>query len=97
VALPIIEEKSSGRELRSQQFFLVSCCYCKHIILQKEKAYLLFRVTVFGDFRVFSEDNIVAIFHVTTAVLLNIFGLLDTLLKALEYCAISSCIGTNAA
>ena len=49
---------------------------------------------VFGDFRVFSEDNIVAIFDVTTAVLLNIFRLLDTLLKALESPAKSSSIGT---
>jgi hypothetical protein len=31
-----------------------------------------------------SEDNIVAIFDDTTDMLLNIFGLLDKLLKALE-------------
>jgi len=31
-----------------------------------------------------SEDNIVATFDVTTDELLNIFGLLDTLLMALE-------------
>jgi len=46
---------------------------------------------------VFSEDNIVATFHVITDVLLNIFGLLDTLLKALVSSEISSSIGTKAA
>ena len=56
----------------------------------------MFRVTVFGGFRVSSEDNIVAISDVTTDVLLNIFGLLDTLLKALEYSAKCSSIGTEA-
>jgi hypothetical protein len=44
-----------------------------------------------------SEDNIVAIFDVITAVLLNIFGLLDMLLKALESSAKSSNIATQTA
>jgi len=57
----------------------------------------LFTVTVFGDFHVSSEDKIVATFDVTTDVLLNIFGLLDTLLKALEYSAKCSSFGTKAA
>jgi hypothetical protein len=39
-----------------------------------------------------SEDNIVAIFDVITAVLLNVFGLLDTLLKALESFEMSNSI-----
>jgi len=39
----------------------------------------LFRVRVFGDLRVSSENNIVAIFDVITAVLLNIFVPIDTL------------------
>ena len=55
----------------------------------------MFRVTVFGDFNVSSEDNIVATFDVTTDVLLNIFGQLGTLLKALESSAQSSSIGTR--
>jgi len=46
---------------------------------------------------VFSEDNIVATFDVTTDVLLNIFGLLDTLLKSLESSENSRSIGTKAA
>ena len=40
-----------------------------------------------------SEDSIVAIFDVITAALLNIYGLLDTLLKALDSCETSSSIG----
>jgi hypothetical protein len=84
VAPLTIEKISSGTELISEHCLLGLGCYFTHIILHKKKAYLLFRVTVFGDFRVSSEDNIVAIFDVTTAVLLNIFRLLDTLLKALE-------------
>jgi hypothetical protein len=97
VAHPIVDKISSGTELISEQCLLGLCCFCTHIILHKMKAYLLFRVTVFGDFRVSSEDNIVAIFDVITDVLLNIFGLLDTLLKALEYSAKYSSIGTRAA
>jgi len=95
--LPIIDKISSGTELISEKFLIGLCCYCTHIILHKKKAYLLFRFKVFGDFRVFSEDNIVATFHVTTDVLLNIFGLFDTLLKALEYSAKSSSSGAKAA
>jgi len=41
----------------------------------------LFRVRVFGDLRVSSEINIVAIFDVITAVLLNISVPIDTLLQ----------------
>jgi hypothetical protein len=40
-----------------------------------------------------SEDSIFVIFDVITAVLLNIFGLLDMLLKALESIEMSSSIG----
>ena len=50
--------------------------------LHTNKAYSLFRVRVFGDLRVSSEDIIVTIIDVITAVLLNIFGLLGKLLKA---------------
>jgi len=53
----------------------------------------LFTVRDFGDFRMSSEDSIVAIFDVITAALLNIYGLLDTLLKALDSCETSSSIG----
>jgi len=53
----------------------------------------LFTVKDFGDRRISSEDSIVAIFDVITAVLLNIFGLLDMLLKALESIETSSSIG----
>jgi hypothetical protein len=59
-------------------------CYCKHVSLRTEKTYLLFTVTDFGDLRISAEDKIIAIFVVFTAVLLNIFGLLDTQLKALK-------------
>lgn len=56
-----------------------------------KKTYLLFTVRDFDDFLMSSEDSIVAIFDVITAVLLNIFGLL-TLLKALESFETSSSI-----
>ena len=59
-------------------------CYCKHVNLRTKKTYLLFTVRDFGDLLMSSEENIVAIFDVITAVMLNIFGLLDKLLKALE-------------
>jgi NADH:ubiquinone oxidoreductase subunit 5 (subunit L)/multisubunit Na+/H+ antiporter MnhA subunit len=55
----------------------------------------LFTARDFGDLRISSEDSIVAIFGVITAVLLNIFGLLDTPLKALESFETSSNIGTK--
>jgi len=44
----------------------------------------LFRVRVFGDFHVSSEDNIFGTLDVTTDALMNTFGLLDTPLKELE-------------
>ena len=92
-----IEEISSGAKRTRVQSLLVVCCSCKHVSLHTRKAYLLLRVRVFEDRRVSSEDNIVAIFDVITAVLLNIFGLLYTLLKALESSAQQSSIGPKTA
>jgi hypothetical protein len=93
----IIEKISSGAELISEQCLLGLCCYCTLAILHKKTAYLLFTVTVFSDFRVSSEDSIFATFDVIADGLLNICGLLDTQLKALESSAKSSSIGTKAA
>jgi len=70
---------------------LVLCCYSKHVSLRTKKMHLLFTVRDFGDFRMSSEESIIAIFDVITAVLLNIFGQL-TLLKALESFETSSSI-----
>jgi hypothetical protein len=67
-----------------EKFMLSLCCYRKHVSLRTKKNNLLFTVRDLGDLLMSSEDNIVAIFDVITAVLLHIFGLLDTLLKALE-------------
>jgi hypothetical protein len=73
---------------------LQGLCYCcKYVSLRTKKTYLLFTVKDFGDFRISSEDSIVAIFDVITAALLNIFGLLDMLLEALESIETSSSIG----
>ena len=96
-SIKVIEEISSGFELTSDQCLLAVCCYRKHVSIHTKKAYVLLRVRDFGDLRVSSEDNIVAIFDVITAVLLNIFGLPDTLLRVLESSAKSSNIGPKTA
>ena len=72
---------------------LVLCCYSKHLSSRTKKTCLLFTVRVFGDLPMSSKDSIIAIADVITAVLLNIFGPLDTLLKALESFEMSSSIG----
>jgi len=52
----------------------------------------LFRVRDFSDLRVSSENNIVAIYDVITAVLLNIFVPIDTLLEGTGIlCKVQQC------
>jgi hypothetical protein len=68
-----IKEISLGTELRSEQYLLILCCYCKHLSLYTKKTYLLFTLRDFGDLPMSSEESIVAIFDVITSVLLNIF------------------------
>jgi len=61
-----IAKISSGSELTREQCLIAVYWYCEHISLRKKKAYLLFRVRVFGDLLLSLEDNIFAIFDVIT-------------------------------